>query len=315
MMFGGQLPDTATVVEVGLRDGLQAVESVLSTDDKLEILDGLLAAGFTTLEITSFAHPRVLPQFADAEQVIAGAPRLPGVTYKALVPNLKGALRASETSIDEIAMVIPIDAETARRNQNATPAELLSTLAEVVTHAHRAGKKVTAAIATAFFATCRGPVGIDELQGVINRVADAGVDSLYLAGTSGMETPAEFDRGVRLAKTMAPHLTLGVHLHNRNGFGPVNALASLAAGADWVEASFGGLGGDLWFPGDNSVLGNAPMEDVLNLLHSLDVSTGIDLDRYLDVVRFSEKVTGIRSYSFLSRGGTRGEVARAQWPD
>jgi hydroxymethylglutaryl-CoA lyase len=314
-MFGDRLPSAATVVEVGLRDGLQAVESVVATDDKLAILDGLLAAGLTTLEITSFAHPRVLPQFADAERVIEGAPRLPGVTYKALVPNLKGALRALETSIDEIALVVPIDEETARRNQNATPAQLMAVLADVVENAHRSGKRVTAAIATAFFATCHGPIELRRLEDVVRRVADCGADSLYLAGTSGMETPVEFDRGVRLCKTLVPHLPLGVHLHNRNGFGPINALASLAAGADWIEASFGGLGGDLWFPGDNSVLGNAPMEDVINLLHSSGVSTGVDLDRYLEVVRLSEKTTGIGSYSFLSRGGTRDEVARAQWPN
>jgi hydroxymethylglutaryl-CoA lyase len=314
-MFGDQLPSTATLVDVGLRDGLQAVDSVVSTEDKLGILDGLLESGFTTLEITSFAHPKVLPQFADAEQMIAGAPRLPGVTYKALVPNLKGALRALETTIDEIVMVIPIDAETARRNQNTTPAQLLTALGEVVGHAHQSGKKVTAAVATAFFATCHGPVGIHELDDTVRRVADAGVDAIYLAGTSGMEIPAEFERGIALCKSLVPDLPVGVHLHNRNGFGPVNAVASLAAGADWIEASFGGLGGDMWFPGDNSVLGNAPMEDVLNLFHSLGVTTGIDLDRYLDVVRFAEKATGIGSYSFLSRGGTRDDVARAQWPD
>lgn len=154
-----------------------------------------------------------------------------------------------------------------------------------------------------------------ELETVIRGVADAGVDSLYLAGTSGMETPIEFARGVQLCKTLTPHLPVGVHLHNRNGFGPINAVASLIAGANWIEASFGGLGGDLWFPGDDSVLGNAPIKDVLNLLHSIGVTTGIDLDRYLEVVRLCEKATGIGSRSFLLRGGTRDEVARAQWPN
>ncbi|MGV9801246.1 hydroxymethylglutaryl-CoA lyase [Mycobacterium sp. NPDC003449] len=313
-MLGDRLPGAANLVDVGLRDGLQAVESVVDTDDKLTILDGLLAAGFTTIEITSFAHPRVLPQFGDAERLIAGAPRIAGVTYKALVPNLKGAMRAIETSIDELVMVVPVDGETARRNQNSTPAQLLSELAEIVRHAHGAGKSVTAAIATAFFATCRGPVDIGELEAVVRRVADAGADSLYLAGTSGMETPDEFERGIGLCRRIVPQMRVGVHLHNRNGFGPINALASLAAGADWLEGSFGGLGGDLWFPGDRSVLGNAPMEDIINLLHSLDVATGIDLDRYLEVVQVAEKATGVGSYSFLSRGGTRGQVARAEWP-
>ncbi|MGV8872016.1 MAG: hydroxymethylglutaryl-CoA lyase [Rhodococcus sp. (in: high G+C Gram-positive bacteria)] len=313
-MFGSALPSSAMLVDVGLRDGLQAVTEVVETDHKLELLDGLLAAGFTTVEITSFAHPRVLPQFADAEEVIARAPKREGVTYKALVPNRIGAQRAAETAIDEIVMVIPVDAQMAAKNQNSTPDRLLEEFADVVGLAHRSGKKVTAAVATAFFAPCRGPVDGEELTRVVRRAVDAGADALYLAGTSGMETPTEFSTGVTTYKSMFPELPIGVHLHNRNGFGLINALASLEAGADWIEGSFGGLGGDLWFPGDDSVLGNVPLEDVVALLHSLGIETGIDVDRYADVVRIGAEYTGIPSYSFVSRGGTRDALAEASWP-
>ena len=313
-MFSDALPASATLVEVGLRDGLQSVDTVVRTDEKLEILQGVLDAGFTTVEITSFAHPRVLPQFADAERVIAEAPRVRGVHYKALVPNLRGAQRACATDIDEIVVVVPVDETMARKNQNATPEQLLSEFERIVVEARRCDKKVSVAVATAFFAPCRGPVGADELDAVVARVVDAGADSLYLAGTTGMETPVDFMDGVSRVKRNYPDIGVGVHLHNRNGLGSVNALASLSAGADWLEASFGGLGGDMWFPGERSVLGNAPMEDLVVLFDALGIETGIDLDTYLAVGRTVERFTEIASHSFASRGGTRKDLADAQWP-
>lgn len=313
-MLPDSLPGHTRLVEVGLRDGLQAVTGFVSTEHKLELLQGILAAGFTTVEITSFAHPKVLPQFADAERVIADAPRRDGVSYRALVPNLRGAQRACDTDIDEIVAVIPVDEMTALKNQNATPAHLLGDFEKIVVEAHASGKRVCAAVATAFFAPCRGPVDTAELDAVVNGVVESGADSLYLAGTSGMESPVEFEQGVRRVKQRYPELPVGVHLHNRNGFGAVNALASLGAGADWIEASFGGLGGDLWFPGDPSVLGNMAMEDLVTLLDQLGIATGIDLDAYLAVVRNGAAHTGVPSYSFVSRGGTRRDLAGAQWP-
>ncbi|NKY54717.1 pyruvate carboxyltransferase [Nocardia flavorosea] len=309
------LPGTARLVEVGLRDGLQAVGGILDTEAKLEILEQVLAAGFTTVEITSFAHPKVLPQFGDAEQVIAQAPRRDGITYKALVPNLRGAQRACATRIDEIVAVIPVDPNTAVKNQNTTPERLLTDFSAIVEEAQATDKKVTAAVATAFFAPCRGPIPVRELDTVVARVVEAGTDSLYLAGTSGMESPREFADGVRRVKAQHPDVPVGVHLHNRNGLSGINALASLAAGADWLEGSFGGLGGDMWFPGDPSVLGNAPMEDLIVLLDQLGIATGIDLTLYLKAVDTVAEATGIPSYSFVTRGGTRDELAHARWPE
>ncbi|MBY6436882.1 hydroxymethylglutaryl-CoA lyase [Rhodococcus kroppenstedtii] len=309
------LPSRATVVDVGLRDGLQAVTSVVPTDAKLEILHGLVDAGVTTVEITSFAHPRVLPQFADAADVVAQAPRRNGVRYRALVPNLRGAQRACDTAIDEVVMVVPVDPGMAAKNQNSTPERLLAEFDNAVEFAHAAGKTVVAAVATAFFAPCRGVVPEADLTRVVRRVVDGGADGLYLAGTTGMESPGEFYDGVRRYRAQHPGLPIGVHLHNRNGLSTVDALASLAAGADWIEGSFGGLGGDLWFPGDDSVLGNAAVEDLLVLLHGLGIDTGIDEARYGDVVARAAEITGVPAYSFVARGGTRDALAAASWPD
>jgi hydroxymethylglutaryl-CoA lyase len=112
-----------------------------------------------------------------------------------------------------------------------------------------------------------------------------------------------------------PQLEVGVHLHNRNGFAPANALLAMAAGATWLEGSFAGLGGDMWFPGDPTVLGNAPMEDLIHLCDSVGVDTGVSLRAYLDVVHQVERATGIASTSYVTRGGSRDDLAAATWPE
>lgn len=309
------LPGQATLVDVGLRDGLQVIEHRLPTDEKLEILNGLIDSGFQHLEITSFAHPRVLPQFSDAVELIREAPRNQHVTYRALVPNLHGAKRAVDTNIDEIVHVVPVDAGVAMKNQRLMPDALLDELDEIVRIAHASDKKAIIAIGTAFFAPCVGPIQDEARARVLGRAVEAGVDGAYLAGTTGLETPGEFYNGITSAKATYPALDVGVHLHNRNGLGVTNAFASLTAGADWIEGSFGGLGGDLWFPGDPSILGNVPLEDVVNAFEATGIDTGIDLMRYLEVAEASTKFTEMSSYSFVSRGGTREALASASWPD
>lgn len=305
----------AELVEVGLRDGLQAVDQFIPTAKKLEILDLVLESGFTTIEITSFAHPRVLPQFSDAVDLINAAPRLPGVTYRALAPNFKGVQRAADTAIDEITMVLPVDLGMAQKNQNSTPEALLDDFHQGVQVAKSAGKRIIAGIATAFFAPCRGDVPIDDLRKFVDSTIAAGADAIYLAGTTGMEVPSEFAASLQDTKTRYPEVPVGVHLHNRNGMGLLNALASHQNGANWIEASFGGLGGDMWFPGDPSVLGNFPMEDLVNAFEQSGITTDIDLPTYLKAVELVEQASGTPSYSFIRRGGTREDLANASWPE
>mgnify|MGYP000075071323 CR=1 FL=1 len=150
---------------------------------------------------------------------------------------------------------------------------------------------------------------------VVQAAVDAGSAGVYLAGTSGEEEPGEMYDGVAEVRSLYPDLEVGVHLHNRNGFAPANALAAMLAGADWLEGSFAGLGGDLWFPGDPSVLGNAPLEDLVHLCDGLGISTGIDLPAYMRAVDRSVELTGRPSASFVSRGGTRADLAAASWPE
>jgi hydroxymethylglutaryl-CoA lyase len=303
------------IVEVGLRDGLQSVEAVVPTGAKVEIVHALIEAGVRDIEAVSFAHPKVIPQLADAEAVMSQVPRIDGVTYRGLVPNLRGAERAAGCGLDEMLLVVAADEETSLRNQRRTVDQMMGEIAEVSTVAHSAGAEFLVAVACAFFAPARGPVPAEECDRVVDAAVEAGAEGVYLAGTSGMEHPLDFARGIARTRERHPDLAVGVHLHNRNGFAMANALAAMGAGAQWLECSFAGLGGDPWFPGDVSVLGNAPTEDVLHLCESVGVETGIDLAAYLGVVARVETLTGRSSTSYVTRGGTRTQLADAQWPD
>ncbi len=309
------LPAHVRLVEVGLRDGLQAVPEPVPTSAKVEIVEMLLAAGFREIEAVSFAHPSVLPQLADAEAVMAAVPRPDGVVYRGLVPNARGAHRAAQCGLQEIVAVVSADEEMSRRNQRRGTVELLADLPEIAGAARGGGARLVVAVACAFFAPARGPVPREELDRVVDAAVDAGASGVYLAATTGMEHPREIAEGIHHVRDRHPGLQIGVHLHNRNGLAMANALAAMQAGADWLEGAFCGLGGDMWFPGDPAVLGNAPMEDLLVLCQDVGVHTGVDLATYREAARRVTQLTGRASVSHVERGGSRAELAAAHWPD
>lgn len=309
------LPTTARVIEVGLRDGLQAIPEPLALQDKLDIVERLIRAGVREIEVCSFAHPRVLPQLADAEVLLREVPRVAGVRYRALAPNLRGAQRASECELDELAVVVPAEDGMAIKNQGKTTRALLDDVAQIGKLTQASGQDFIVAVACAFFSPTYGPVSSEQRRAVISSASDAGASGVYLATTTGQEHPREVYEGVLQTRQEFPHLTVGVHLHNRNGFASANALAALSAGADWLETSFAALGGDLWFPGDPTVLGNMATEDLVHLLDGMNIETGIDLDGIRQISDTVYDLTGFPRSSFVARGGTRQDLALASWGD
>lgn len=309
------LPKTARVVDVGLRDGLQAVEEPLSLETKLSIVDQLIDAGVREIEVCSFAHPKVLPQLADAEALLEKVPRDKGVRYRGLAPNLRGAQRASATHLDELGVVIPAEDGMALKNQGKTTQQLLDDLAEIGQVTEQSSQDLIVAVACAFFSPTYGPVSAQDRDRVVAAAVEAGAKSVYLAATTGQEHPREIYEGVLDTRQKFPELSVGVHLHNRNGFAPANALAALSAGADWLEASFAALGGDLWFPGDPSVLGNMATEDLVHLLDGMGIETGIDVEGIRSISEMAYDLTDFPRSSFVVRGGTRQDLADASWDD
>lgn len=309
------LPDQIHLVDVGLRDGLQSLPLSLPTAAKLRIVEGLLTAGVRDLEVVSFARPDVIPQLADAEQLCALLPRDRGTTYRGLIPNLRGAQRAAGCDLDMWVVVVSADDEVSRRNQGRSLAQMLDELEAIGELARAQRVDLVVAVACAFFAPGQGRTDADLRHSVLAAAVRAGAVGVYLAGTTGVEHPGEIHAGVLEARAAFPALRLGVHLHNRNGFGAANALAALLGGVDWLEAAFGGYGGDPWFPGDPMVLGNYPMEDLVHLCSNLGVATGIDLDAYRRVVALAAELSGTQPNSFVTRGGSRADLERFVWPD
>ncbi|KPM54160.1 pyruvate carboxyltransferase [Frankia sp. CcI49] len=303
------------VVEVGLRDGLQSVERIVPTEAKIELVEHMIDAGVRDIEVASFAHPRVLPQLADAEAVLAAVPRQPGVRYRALVPNLRGAHRAGQCELDYLVALTCCDEEVSRLNQGSGVAQVLADLPAIGEIARAAGAALIVGIAMAYFTPCVGATDPAIRLELVRRAVDAGAVGVYFGDTVGMANPVQIVDSLETTRAAFPTLEIGLHLHARNGFALANVLAALGVGVDWLESAFCGIGGDLWFPGEPDVLGNLPTEDLLAFTGALGVTTGIDEEAYARVSELARLTTGRESLDHRSRGGSAGEMTNARWSD
>lgn len=304
------LPTSIRLVEVGLRDGMQVVTKPVSTDQKVEIVKALVDCGVAEIEAVSFAHPRLLPQFGDAFEVMQRVPRKPGVRYRGLVPNVRGAERASLCGLDITVALASADEAITRKNQNSTVGEVLAGLPQIGEIVRSSGGEYVVGVANAFFAWGSGVITKEQRLRCVDAAVEAGAQGVYLACTTGMEDPRQVFEGVREVRERHPGVEVGVHLHARNGMALASAITAMQAGAHWLEGAFGGLGGDLWAPGPPEVLGNAPYEDLLHLTELIGIETGVDLEGYLRVVRQVQTITGWKPLSLVTSGGTRADLIR-----
>ncbi|MBC2934164.1 hydroxymethylglutaryl-CoA lyase [Nocardioides sp. zg-1228] len=268
-------PGSVTVLEVAPRDGLQNEETILSTDDKVELVERAVRAGSRRIEVTSFVNPARVPQMADADEVMAALPRPDGVSYAGLVMNGRGLDRALAAGVDEVDVVVVATDTFCRRNQGVGTAEACEQAATIVARARDAGVLTTVTIGAAFGCPFEGEVAEGRLREVVRRVADAGPDELALADTIGVAVPSDVSARVALAAEVAgPGVSLRLHLHDTRHTGVANAVAGLTAGVTTLDASIGGTGGCPFAP---DATGNVATEDLVYLLDRMGVATGIDL--------------------------------------
>ncbi len=276
--------DPVTIVEVGLRDGLQILDRVVPTADKLRWLAAEHRAGVRRFEAASFVPPRLLPQMADAAELVAGARGLPGIVVHTLAPNLRGATAALAAGSDVI--VLPLSASEAhsRANIRKTRDESVEELARVC-RARDEGNHATridAGISTAFGCTIQGAVPEDEVVRLCEACLEAGADRVALADTVGYADPAQVRRLYRRVKELAGDRLQGAHFHDTRGLGLANCLAVLDLGIREFDASLGGLGGCPHAPGAS---GNVATEDLVFMLEAMGFDTGIDLDALIEAQR------------------------------
>ena len=269
------LRDAIEMVEVGPRDGLQNEARLVSTADKLALIERAIAAGSRRIEATSFVNPRAVPQMADAEAVCAGLPQRDDVTYIGLVMNLRGAERAIATGrIDQLGAVAVATDSFAMANQGQTSDGSVEVAKEIVALARAAGLTAQGTISAAFGCPFEGEVAEDRVVAMAAALSAAEPLEIALADTIGVADPAHVHRLVtRVIEVIAP-IPVRVHFHNTRGTGLANVWAAVQAGARVVDASLGGLGGCPFAPG---AAGNVATEDVAYMLERAGIATGLDL--------------------------------------
>ena len=287
------------MVEVSPRDGLQNEKAMVSTADKLALIDRALAAGVRRIEVASFVNPRAVPQMADAEAVCAGLPEHGDVTYIGLVMNARGADRALATGrIDQLGAVSVSTDTFAMANQGQTSDGSVEAATGIIQAARASGKRGQVTIAAAFGCPFEGEVPEARVLAMAEKLAAAAPVEIALADTIGVANPAHVARLVTAVRELVAPIPVRVHFHNTRGTGLANVWAAVEAGARTIDASIGGLGGCPFAPG---AAGNVSTEDVVYMLERAGVRTGLELSALISANHWLAEVMGRTLPAMVSR--------------
>jgi hydroxymethylglutaryl-CoA lyase len=288
--------------EVGPRDGFQNEPEVVATEDKVRLIDMLAATGLPRLEVTSFVRPDVIPQLADAEEVLAGIQRPDGVAYSVLIPNERGLERALEhrDRFDEINVFLSATESHNKRNKNRTIAESLDDLGRTIARAGEEGLRCEGVISVVFGCPYEGEVPPDRVLEIAERLVEAGCQEISFGDTTGMANPRQVGEFFAVATDRLGGVELTAHFHNTRGQGLANVLAALEQGIDSFESAFGELGGSPLTPG---ATGNISTEDLVSMLDEMGVETAVDLELLIDASRAVQDLLGRPLGAHVLRAG------------
>jgi len=284
-----KLPDRVRIVEVGPRDGLQNEATPIATADKLAFIRALADAGLRDIEATSFVNPKRIPQLADAAEVAKQLPAAAGVTYSALVPNMKGLERAIECGMRRVAVFTGASETFVQKNIGMTIAESLTTFAEVTAAARKAGMTVRGYVSTCFVCPYEGEVRKERVLEVGEGLLAMGCDELSISDTIGAAAPTDVFSTVGFVLDRIPAERVALHFHDTYGTALANVLAGLELGITTFDASTGGLGGCPYAPG---AAGNVSTEDVVYMFDRMGIACGVDLPKLAAASRIMEKLLG-----------------------
>jgi hydroxymethylglutaryl-CoA lyase len=292
--------DHVQIIEVSPRDGLQNESTLLGTAAKVELIERAIDAGARRIEATSFVNPKLVPQMADAEDVVRNAPRSPEVSLIGLALNDRGYDRALAVGVDEVNFVVVASDTFNRRNQGASTDETLASWAHLAERARADGLRTSVTVAASFGCPFEGEVPLTRLMEVVERVLETPPDELALADTIGVAVPTDVTRRLGAVSSVSGDIPLRCHFHNTRNTGIANAVAAVEAGVRVLDASIGGIGGCPFAP---AATGNVPTEDLVYMFERMGLSTGLDLDKVCDAARWLGSELGYTVPGFLSRAG------------
>ncbi|MGV8920098.1 MAG: hydroxymethylglutaryl-CoA lyase [Pseudomonas sp.] len=296
------------VQEVSPRDGLQIEPKWVETADKIALIDQLSLAGFSRIEAGSFVSPKAIPALRDGEEVFRGIQRQPGVTYVALIPNLKGAQRALSAGADELNLVMSASQTHNLANMRMRCEQSLTAFADIVAMARDTSMSLNGSIATTFGCPFEGLISEDRVMQIVDAYLELGMQGISLADTTGMANPRQVHRLVQRVLTRIPAAQLTLHFHNTRGLGLSNVLAAYEAGARRFDASLGGLGGCPFAPGAS---GNICTEDLVNMCEEMGIHTGIDLPHLLAMSRRLPGLLGHEMPGQVAKAGRNCDLHKA----
>lgn len=304
-----KLPSSITLCEVGLRDGLQNEKYILSTEQKLELLRGLIDAKFPVIEVGSFMHPRAVPQMANTDEVFKTIGDVPGVELRALIPNLRGIQRAIDCGCKKVKLNVSASRQHNLKNLNMTPEESVAGFASCVDAANENGIEISGSISMPFASPWEGRIPIEDVDAIIEAYLKVGITEISLSDASGMAVPNQVYDICCHVKEKYPQATWWLHFHNTRGMAMANILAAMEAGMDRFDSSFGGLGGCPFVPG---AAGNISTEDVLHMCEEADIATGIDIAKVIELSKNLREVLNHDMESYILRAGRSRDLIQSQ---
>ncbi len=303
-----QLPKRVHVLEVGPRDGFQIEREWIPTERKIQIVNALSRTGLPAIQVTSFVHPKAVPQLADAEEVVTKIDRVAGVEYRALVPNLRGLQRALACKPDKVNFMLSATESHNRANANRSIEDSLRDFEQMAELARQAGVPCTGGMACALGCPFEGEVPLAQLDKIVKRYLAMGIAELGFADTIGVANPRQvYDVTAHLLDSF-PEVKWSLHLHNTRDMALANTLAAMQAGLTRFDGAVGGLGGCPYAPG---ATGNVATEDLVNMLHEMGIETGVDLDKLIAVAKMVQEVVPHRLDSAIVRAGKRTDLKPA----
>lgn len=281
------LPKSVTIVEVGPRDGLQNEANFVPTEQKIELIARLSETGLKRIEITSFVHPKAIPQLEDSEEIVKRIKRKKGIIYSTLVPNEKGLERAQAAGVEEIGLFVSVSETHNQKNVRMSIADSLKGFRIISEKAFAHGIRMRGYVVTAFGCPYEGRVAPEKVEFIIDEYKSLGVQEIALGDTTGMANPLMVSRMVERVKPRMGMTGLALHFHDTRGAALANILAALQGGATVFDGAIGGLGGCPYAPGAS---GNVATEDLVHMLEEMGIETGIDLQKLIDCAKYAGEI-------------------------
>ncbi len=294
------LPNSVTIVEVGPRDGLQNEANLVPTEHKVELINRLSETGLRRVEITSFVHPKAIPQLQDSEEIVKRIERKPGIIYSTLVPNEKGMERALAAGIDGIALFVSASETHNQKNVKMSISDSLKGFRNIAEKALTHGMRMRGYVVTAFGCPYEGRIRHERVEFIVEEYKNLGVHEIALGDTTGMANPVQVSRMVSRISPRLGKTSLALHFHDTRGAALANILAALQEGVTVFDGSIGGLGGCPYAPGAS---GNVATEDLVNMLQEMGIETGVDLQKLIDCAKYAREIVQKDLPSHLTDAG------------